>query len=227
MRKIKIFYIIIIFTIIMTIFPIKKTNAILSTGGTTGVSLVENGNEITEHDEEDNLILFDNINSKKIKPGKKNSYELAVENSGTTNEFVRITVTKSISCIEGESISSSLLRLGLDDGKNWIIDENTSTENTITMYCKKMLKAGQISANAINEFSIDNEALRLIKEETIEETDGYKTINIGYKLDNAVIAINVIVEAIQAVDVENAIKSMWDIEVELNEDETEIISINN
>ena len=223
MRKIKIFTIIIVLTTMMIVLPIKETKAIQGFSGTTGVSIMENGENISNNDGK--LTLLKSINNEKIQPGKKYPYKLAIKNSGSTNEFVRVIITKSIISNGDKNVSPTLVKLGFDNGNNWITDTKSATSESVTMYCKKMLKANETTANVINYFMLNNEILKLINEETITDENGYKNINISYQFDNTVIELNVVVEAVQAVNATSAIESTWEVEVELNNDETEIISI--
>lgn len=226
MRKTKIFTITLALATVMSLYPIKRANAILNSGTTIGVCIVENGERLEKDDDEDEFTLFESIDTSKTRIGKKYPYEVCAKNSGDMNEFVRVIITKNITCDDNKKISPSLFILEFDDGTNWLTDEKTVTENGVTMYCKKMITPGEETANFIKSYMLDNKAWGLINEETVTEENGYKTMNINYQLDNASISLNITIEAVQASNGADVIENIWGIEAELNDDETEIISIN-
>lgn len=148
--------------------------------------------------------------------GKKYQENLKVRNTGTINEYVRVSIYKYWLDAEGEKLrglSPDLIRLNLVNlGTDWIEDEEASTTERTVLYYNKLLYAeGQgtsESALFADSLTIDDSIAKKVSQETTTK-GGYTTIVTTYDYDGVSFQIEVEVDAVQEHNAEDAIWSAW------------------
>ena len=188
----------------------------------------------------DNLLEKDNQGKtiEKFVPGKTYSEELSVRNSGTINEWVRVTIYKYWSqdptYVRQPGVTPtmypSLIKLGytnLDsgDGKgDWILDKEASsqTEERTVYYYNKLLEAGKETSLLTDKIWVDDYVASKVSQST-EERDGYKKIITTYDYNGWQFCIEATVDAVQERNAVDAIKSAWGRDVSFRDDGTMVL----
>ena len=188
-----------------------------------GVTLMENGNKISWRDygsasdgswNEATGELLKNMvkDGEKFKIGAKYPEEISVLNSGTINQFVRVTLNRYWLDKDGNkmrSLSPSLIKLGMTNiGTDWLIDEEASTTERTVYYYNKVLNVGQTSPLLTDSILIDNMVATKVTQ-TSETENGYTTITTVYDYDGVRFCLEAKVDAVQEHNAEDAIWSAW------------------
>ncbi|WP_251206570.1 hypothetical protein [Acetatifactor aquisgranensis] len=156
--------------------------------------------------------------------GKKYQEDLKVRNTGTINEYVRVSIYKYWLDEDGKKLrdlSPDLIRLNLVNlGTDWIVDEEAGTDERTVLYYNKLLYAeGQgLSETApfADSLIIDDSIAKKVSQET--ETNGnYTTITTTYDYDGVSFRIEVEVDAVQEHNAEDAVWSAWGRRVTVND----------
>ena len=196
-----------------------------------GVTLVENGKDISSRDytgngdewqESQGELLKDMLGKdEKVAIGKKYKEKLSVRNSGAIDEYVRVSITKSWLDKDGNkvtSLSPKLIDLGLT-GNGWIKDDNNSTEERIMLYYPKILKSGESAPAFADSIRIDGAVANKVTEETRIE-DGHTVITTTFIYDGIKFNLEAEVDAVQTHNAKDAIKSAWGVDVNVASDGT-------
>lgn len=192
-----------------------------------GITLLENDKEISWRDyssagdgtwNEQTGELLKNMlaDGEAVTLGKKYREELKVSNTGTINEYVRVSIYKYWLDKKGDKLrdlSPDLIRLNLVNlGTDWIEDEEASTTERTVLYYNKLLYAegqGLSESPLFADFLIiDDSIAKKVSQETTTE-DGYTTIVTTYDYDGVSFQIEVEVDAVQEHNAEDAIWSAW------------------
>lgn len=197
-------------------------------------------------------VLLDNLLAKKdgkvtepFVPGKTYLEEISVRNTGTINEWVRVTIYKywtrdpnharqlaksdDVPVITPE-LSPDLIQLGYTnvdtgDGKgDWILDKEASsqTEERTVYYYNKLLESGKDTSILTNTLKVDDYVASKVSQRTVEE-DGYKKIITSYDYDGWQFCIEATVDAVQERNAVDAIKSAWGRDVSFRDDGTMVL----
>lgn len=162
------------------------------------------------------------IDDEGFAPGKTYDKTLSVGNTGSIDAYVRVIVTKSWQKVpEGSrwpekvtSLNPSYIELDMMEADGWEKDETASTAERDVYYYTGVLEAGS-SADLEYSFRINpNVAKELIQ----KNEDGIITYE--YKYAGCQSVVEVEVDAVQASNAEDAIKSAWGINVQVSEDGT-------
>ena len=157
-------------------------------------------------------------------PGKTYQEEISCANTGTIDEYVRITLYKYWINPEGEKVFTSenggvttqglapeLIKFtfpNLDTA--WLLDTENSaeTEERQIYYYNKLLKAGTDTTEVplTDTLTIDPSVARKVTKIT---SDDGKTITTKYNYDGWQFCIEATVDAVQDHNAEDAIKSAW------------------
>ena len=206
-----------------------------------GVSLLENGERVAWRDYiyengadgrtgtgnwnetpgEDHMgVLCANLlgEDKELKLGKAYPEVLTIRNSGTINQFARVTIYKYWVDENGkkdQTKNPEYIKLNLTPGSAWIIDESASTPERTVLYYNTLLNAGATaSAPFSNTLTIDD-AIGTIVDQKVTEThkgdDGYTytTYKTTYIYDGYQFVLEAHVDAIQEHNAAAAAKSAW------------------
>lgn len=157
-------------------------------------------------------------------PGKAYTEEISCANTGTIDEYVRITLCKYWTDPEGNKVfkadkengyttpelTPDLIQFTFPNEGSWILDtENSSeTEERQIYYYNKLLKAGEDTTGTplTGTITIDpSVTLRVTK--TV--SDGGKTITTSYDYDGWQFCVEATVDAVQDHNAKDAIKSAW------------------
>lgn len=193
-----------------------------------GVSLLENGSRISWRDygsradgtwSENTGVLLGNMlgESEKLQLGHGYTEELAVRNSGTIDQYVRVIIYKYWA--DGDEklrgMDPELIDLHLvNTGDEWIVDREASTPERTVLYYHTILRSGETSVPFSDTLSIDKSIER--KSETVTAKDGSTTT--VYEYDGCEFQVEVEVDAVQIHNAEDAIWSAWGRQVTINGD---------
>ena len=195
-----------------------------------GVTLLENGREIAKRDynetsdgtwDESTGVLLANLLAKdeKFAVGKKYKEELSVKNSGTIDQYVRVSVFRYWLKDEKKdrTLSPELIGLNLVNvGSDWLLDETSTTEERIVLYYSKLLKAGETSSLFADSIKIDNMIATKVTQVPVEGKKN--TIRTVYDYDGMQFCVEAKVDAVQNHNAEDAIWSAWGKRVTVDND---------
>ena len=195
-----------------------------------GVTLLENGREIAKRDynetsdgtwDESTGVLLANLLAKdeKFAVGKKYKEELSAKNSGTIDQYVRVSVFRYWLKDEKKdrTLSPELIGLNLVNvGGDWLLDETSTTEERIVLYYSKLLKAGETSSLFADSIKIDNMIATKVTQVPVEGKKN--TIRTVYDYDGMQFCVEAKVDAVQNHNAEDAIWSAWGKRVTVDND---------
>lgn len=195
---------------------------------TIGVSLKENGKVVSSktYDDQGDVTtngegkLLQNLlkDDEKFVLGKTYDEKLAVENSGNIDTFVRVVLTKSWQDKEGKNVdlSPALIELGFNqDG--WVINEAQSTDERVVLYYTKVVESKKTTPDFMKTIRISNQLSTMYT-----KVEDEKTIKYQYTYNGYTFTLDAEVDAVQTHNAKDAIKSAWGIDVNVNDDETEL-----
>lgn len=202
-----------------------------------GVSLLENGERISWRDytssddgtwEENEGVLLANMLDKEkgeeVCLGKTYPEELAVRNSGTINQYVRVEIRKFWLDADGnkmQELTPDLIHVNLlcdatghDNG--WMLDKDASTPERTVLYYSQLLYSekedGQEGPSVSEPFTdtlmIDPEIGKSVTQ-TVTKQDGYTTVTNVYTYDGVQFRVECQVHAVQEHNAEDAAWSAW------------------
>lgn len=195
-----------------------------------GVTLMENGNKISWRDynssadgtwNEATGTLLANLvpEGEQFKIGKKYQEELSVFNSGTINQYVRVSLYRYWLDKDGnkmQNLSPSLMNLNLVNlGSDWLLDEEATTTERTVLYYNKVLNVGAASPNFTDSLMIDNMVATKVTQTSTTE-NGFTTITTVYDYDGVQFCIEAKVDAVQEHNAQDAIWSAWGRKVTIN-----------
>ncbi len=182
-----------------------------------GVTLVENGKDVSTDGSDGTDLLTHLPTGKEFKIGQEYQEELTVRNSGTIEQYVRVTIIKSWKD-QGNKVTTlkpELIDLNLA-GNGWIIDEAASTRERTVAYYSKPLGAGKTAPALTDTIRIDNEVLVSLQEAT--SADGGGTGGTAYQYDGVTFSVEAEADAVQTHSGADAIKSAWGVDVSVGAD---------
>lgn len=194
-----------------------------------GVTLLENGKEIAKRDynktsdgtwDETTGVLLANMLKKdeKFKVGKKYKEELSVQNSGTIDQYVRVSIYKywMKDDKKDQSLSPNLIDLNLVNvGSDWLLDESSSTDERTVLYYSKLLEEGKTSSLFADSIKVDSIIATKVTQVPVEGKPN--TIRTVYDYDGMNFCVEVKVDAVQDHNAEDAIWSAWGSKVTVND----------
>lgn len=183
-----------------------------------GVTLLENGNPVSSRDYGDGTdgswtetsgALLENLvpEGEEFKLGKTYSEELAVQNSGSINEYVRVSVYKYWRDENGTklpNLSPDLIHLNLT-GNGWVEDAEAKTAERTVLYYSSVLGAGEISTAFADTLTVDGAVATKVKQ--VASEDG--TVTAVYEYDGVEFCVEAKVDAVQEHNGQDAIWSAW------------------
>jgi hypothetical protein len=138
--------------------------------------------------------------------------ELAVRNSGSIDEYVRVNIYKYWVDGSGEKrqdLDPALIELTLANlGSGWILDRESSTPERTVLYYDRVLSAGETTPNFTSTLTVSSAVTGEVTEERTQE-GGYTEIDYSYDYDGVAFQIEVEAEAVQTHNGEDAIQSAW------------------
>lgn len=197
-----------------------------------GVSLLENGEVISKRDynsrsdgtwNESTGTLLTNMldRGEEFKVGKKYKEELSVNNSGTIDQYVRVSIYKYWLQDEDkqQTLSPGLIDLNLVNvGSDWLLDETSSTDERTVLYYSRLLREGETTALFADSIKVDGIVATKVTETVVKKTGNKKTIKTTYDYDGTQFCVEAKVDAVQNHNAEDAIWSAWGRRVNVNND---------
>lgn len=183
-----------------------------------GVTLLENGNPVSSRDYGDGTdgswtetsgALLENLvpEGEEFKLGKTYPEELAVQNSGSINEYVRVSVYKYWRDENGTklpNLSPDLIHLNLT-GNGWVEDAEAKTAERTVLYYSSVLGAGETSPAFADTLTVDGAVATKVKQ--VASEDG--TVTAVYEYDGVEFCVEAKVDAVQEHNGQDAIWSAW------------------
>ena len=174
------------------------------------IQLNENGTAVSG---EDTLLkgLFKAGESLTI--GKIYDEVLTVTNTGSADQFARVTLYKYWTDEEGKRVDLDPAYIRLVLGEDWAVDEASSTKERTVVYYTKVLAPGEESTPLLNKISADSEVSILVAQETVDTqvVDGvtYTKIETTYVYDGLNLNLEASADAIQTHHAKDAIEASW------------------
>ena len=195
-----------------------------------GVTLLEQG----EHDQEPKAVSWRNYDARadgtwdeaqeegmldedageSLKLGKTYREELKVQNTGTINQYVRVSIYRywldedgnKLQTLSPELIDLHLVNLDTD----WLEDTaiNEVTRERTVLYYNKLLLSGEETPLFADSLTIDDSIAKKVSEQKVTE-GGRTTITTTYDYDGVQFQIEVEVDAVQEHNAEDAVWSVW------------------
>ena len=159
----------------------------------------------------------------KLIPGKPYDEVLSVRNSGTIDQYVRVTVYKywvdendeKLTELSPALIDLRLANVAGESGQQaWILDESASTDERTVLYYNKLLTSGEETPCFADRLTISM-ATALQAEQKVSD-DG-KTIETIYTYDGVRFCLEARVDAVQDHNANAAVLSAWGKQVSVNE----------
>ena len=188
-----------------------------------GVTLLENEKEISWRNydsrrdngswlEEKGELLADMVpEGEKFKIGAWYPEVLKVRNSGTINQYVRVSVYRYWLDQDGskmQTLTPDLIDLEFNTDNGWMVDEESSTEERTILYYSRVLSTGETSPSFADRLKID-QSVALKVTQTTEKTAAGSRITTTYDYDGARFCLEATVDAVQEHNAEDAIWSAW------------------
>ena len=167
------------------------------------VALLENGTAVSGKGALFSKLLGEDTS---LKIGKKYTESLAVQNTGSISEYVRVTVYRYWLDEQGNKVpamDSQWIKLGFVTGNGWSIDEASSTEERTVLYYADPLASGAVSSPFLNSVTIDERAAR-----TVTQT-GATEITTTYVYNGKSFCVEVYVDGVQTHNADKAKISAW------------------
>ena len=174
------------------------------------IQLNENGTAVSG---EDTLLkgLFKAGESLTI--GKIYDEVLTVTNTGSADQFARVTLYKYWTDEEGKRVDLDPAYIRLVLGEDWAVDEASSTKERTVVYYTKVLAPGEESTPLLTRISADSEVSILVAQETVDTqvVDGvtYTKIETTYVYDGLNLNLEASADAIQTHHAQDAIEASW------------------
>ena len=199
-----------------------------------GVSLLENGTKVSWRDysnksdgtwNEATGVLLEHMltEGEEFRPGTVYPEELAVTNSGTIDQYVRVRLYKYWMDEKGNKLpdlSPDLIDLNLVNvGTDWLIDEASATPERTVLYYKNVLAAGATTPLLSDTLSVDAMLSARVSQTTVQ-TGNTTTVQTTYEYDGVQFWIEARVDAVQTHNAKDAIRSAWGCEADVSEDGT-------
>lgn len=162
-----------------------------------------------------------------FKMGRVYPEALAVRNSGTIDEYLRVHVFRYWVNVDEDGnetknldLDPNMIDLGLVNENCWILDPDSVTPERFTLYYNKILPVGEITEPFSDTLTVNGEVL-LHKDQQISTTDdGYTVITSTYDYEGVEFRLEVEVNAVQTHNAADAILSSWGKEVSIAADKT-------
>lgn len=172
-----------------------------------GVQLLENGQAVSG----DGALMKSMLGGDTVlKPGKTYSEVLAVQNNGTIDEFVRVTVQKywlDSTGAKAPFMDSSWITLGLvTDG--WVVDTAASTEERTVLYYTSALPAGSAPVTFMESVTLDGKIAQKVTQNAVKSGD-LTTITTVFDYDGYQLCLKASVDSVQTHSGQEAVKSAW------------------
>lgn len=211
------------YTAEVAMYDIGVTLVETSASGTKDISSRDYTGSGDVWDETQGVLLEDMLEETdgKLRLGRNYKEELAVKNSGNIDEYVRVRIYRYWTNADGTKeldLAPDLIDLNLT-GNGWIVDENGSTEERTVLYWPQILAVGETTAALSDTLKIDNSVASKVTTETTVEDGVTRTVT-TFNYDGAMFHLEAEVDAVQTHNAQDAIKSAWGVDVNVESDGT-------
>lgn len=196
-----------------------------------GVTLVENGKDISWRDythaddkwDEHTGVLVENMlkdaGDSELVLNKTYKEELAVRNSGTIDEYVRVMTYCYWEDENGKraDLDPAWIDLHLT-GNGWIKNEAETTPERTVLYYNQILKSGDTAPLFADTLTIKDGLKAHVTKREVKEENGYTTITTTYDYNGVRFVLEADVDAVQTHNAEDAIMSAWGVDVAIAQD---------
>lgn len=195
-----------------------------------GVSLWENGELVSRRDYDQNkwnretndkddetrgkLLQSMLPEGEKLVLNKDYKEELAVQNSGSIDEYVRVRIYRYWMDKDGNkerTLSPEYIGLNLVNTDKWVMRQSDSKE-CIELYYKGILPAGETTALFADKIRINDKLAEAVEIKEEVQADGTTLITTTYKYDGVQFFVDVDVDAVQTHNAQDAIMSSWGVD---------------
>lgn len=193
-----------------------------------GVALLENGKEVSKHRARDNGdkasgALLQNLlgRGETLQLGRAYPEELAVRNSGSIDQYLRVSIYRYW-VGDGEekvtSLSPDLIDLRLENlGSAWILDEEASTPERTVLYYTSPVGSGETTRPFSSTLAIKGDVAKQVTQTTTRKNNS-TVISTVYDYNGVEFRLEVQVNAVQTHNAESAIWSAWGRRVSVSQD---------
>ncbi len=159
-----------------------------------------------------------------LKLGVKYPEVLEVQNTGTINQYVRVSIykywvrgdedTKSRSAEDQpkedllHELDPDMIDLHLITDQGWLLDRDATTDERTVLYYSRCLDSEKITEPFADTLTIDEKIATKVSESR-DTVNGVTTITTTYLYDGAEFRIDVEVDAVQEHNAQDAIWSAW------------------
>lgn len=160
--------------------------------------------------DEGSVTLLEGLD-KTIVPGRTYNEALAVQNTGSIDQYVRVTIRKYWIDDKGnktQELDPSMIELHLLDANGWTIDKDASTKERTVLYYNDLLEDGEMTTPLSDTIRIDGSVATKVTETTVKEGN-YTTITTTYDYDDYGFVLEAKAEAIQSHNADQAAISAW------------------
>ncbi len=193
-----------------------------------GVTLIENGASVSWRnygeqangtwDENTGELLTDMLaEGERVQLGKAYDERLSVGNSGTINQYVRVSVYRYWVDQDGrklQGLSPDYIDLHLVNlDSDWLLDESATTPERTVLYYSRLLDSGEESPPFSDTLTISGG----LKAHSTETTLPDGTVKITYDYNGVRFILEAKVDAVQENNAEAAALSAWGREVAIDE----------
>lgn len=206
-----------------------------------GVTLMENVNSIAwrDFDKKSNDDIWDTnsvpIDERLLRNmlgedesfvmGKAYKEELAVRNSGTIDQYVRVHVYRYWVKVDEngnetklQDLTPDLIDLNLVNQDHWIRDGKADTAERFTLYYDSILPSGETTPIFSDTLTVDGLTADHVTQTTTKRDDGYTVITTTYDYNGVEFRLEVEVNSVQTHNAEEAIWSSWGRKVRVSSD---------
>lgn len=181
-----------------------------------GVTLVENGRDVATDGEEG--VLLGSLSN--VKLGQAYTEQLAVKNSGTIDQYVRVRIYKSWTDAGGNkdtTLSPAYIDLNFLTGSGWIEDASAATAERSVWYYTRPVAVGETTPLLSDTIRIDDALATKVTQTTWEENGKLITESV-YAYDGYTFHLTAEVDAVQNHNAADAIRSAWGVDVTMSGD---------
>lgn len=165
-------------------------------------------------------ILLNHID--KFEFGKTYTEEIAVQNTGTIDEYVRLTIRKYWVNADGTKrtdLDPSLIKVTFVNGEQWLRDpqySDDSTERTVLYYHVPIAK-GVKTVPATSQITVDSAVKAVIDQVSTTKEGNMTIITTTYTYNGLKFVLEAEAEGVQTHNAIDAIKSAWGRDVNIAE----------
>ena len=163
-------------------------------------------------------------NTEKILPGVNYALPLSVQNTGTIDEYVRVTVYRYWTNADGSKMTDTkwdpdMIYLNFTNSSSWVEDPQNPKvpaahgERTV-LYYQGLLPVGETSDPFLESVQIKNDVVYRAEQKQ-STSGGVTTITTTYLYNGACCHVKVVVDAVQGHNGPNAVKSAWGVDPSL------------